>query len=552
MISTAASMPDTQTLQPKASGEAREGALRRLASLASELQNRVPSKSLKACSLVHLRHPLGAEQLGLLAELDAPAGSVRIPSLPRLFSKWGICLLWAVYESLYLAVLKLTWGPAAFFRRPRNVDVLFKTWCVDRDLLDKTDDFYLGSLPADLQKRGLRTLVLCGDARSDEGRLALKLRRPWDGWRIAAKILTQRPLRYYPEVLLLPLGAPLRIAFEQLSAGLRLRKLAQSSQRTDLALAAAFAGLDCLRPFTAQTRQHYDIARKAVKRFAPKAFVSLYEGQPWETLSRLGARAASAECRLGGFQHTILMRHALALLEPPASAQPKEIPDVVLCTGRTSREMLEKNHAAGSRLIDFGSFRRKPIPQPAPAPRPQQRTLLVLPEGISAPAIELFDFAMSAARLRPDYRVLFRCHPVLPFEKVRPLLRESIEAFPMIEISTDASIDRDFARSSAILYSGSSSVLYAILHGLKPFYYRNAAADDTDPLFALRGWREVVRSPAELGAALERFPLEEPQTVEQSWREARDYVDGYVQPVNETSLDAFKRAFELNTVRENA
>jgi hypothetical protein len=139
-----------------------------------------------------------------------------------------------------------------------------------------------------------------------------------------------------------------------------------------------------------------------------------------------------------------------------------------------------------------------------------------------------------------------RCHPVLPFEQVRTRLARTPEGLSNVEVSSRPSIVDDFARASALLYRGSSSILYAVLQGLKPLYLHDPRHHDMDPLFEVDGWRARVSSIDELAAALERFAAVDSEQVRRDWEPAAAYVDGYVMPVDDASIGRLLSAIGLS------
>jgi hypothetical protein len=210
-------------------------------------------------------------------------------------------------------------------------------------------------------------------------------------------------------------------------------------------------------------------------------------------MSWWAAKTVDRACRTVGYQHTIVLEHDRELLGPQA-VRPQLLPDVVLCTGVRTQAMLQRSHPASVVAI-LGTFRRASGERAVQRLRPRLRTVLVLPEGHLDESVLLFDTAIRAARRLPDHRFILRCHPVLPFERIRQHLAEDLNGQSNIEVSARPSIEEDFARSSALLYRGSSSVLYGVLQGLKPVYLKAAGHHDMDPLFELTAWREHAESP---------------------------------------------------------
>src|SRR5262249_25574021 len=142
-----------------------------------------------------------------------------------------------------------------------------------------------------------------------------------------------------------------------------------------------------------------------------------------------------------------------------------------------------------------------------------------------------------------DHELVFRCHPLLPFELVQSNLQSDAAAFPNVSVSK-RSASEDFRRSSVILYRGSSAVFYAVLEGLRP-YYLHSGPFDIDPLFELDVWREYVTAESELASALKGYSEMKPEEVFDEWKAASDYVNSYTVPVSDKSIESFLSAANL-------
>jgi len=321
-----------------------------------------------------------------------------------------------------------------------------------------------------------------------------------------------------------------------------LRRIYGLASRDCLSLATAFAGL------------FFWIGRAVVKTWHPRVLMTLYEGHGWEKCVWWGAKAADPSCQTVGYQHTVVRGHTISLLRPHSDPREHSTPDVVLCLGERTRNMMRSGHLPRkSQLITFGSFRRSPDEAVYAALKPGKRTVLVLPEGLLNEAKLIFDWAMEVAALLLDHRFIFRCHPVLPFEKIRQELRGVPERFSNIEISSYESIEDDFSRSSVVLYRGSSAALYAVLRGLKLIYLHGDGYMDVDPLFELEeGWRERVGSVKELEEALRRYAAASEGSVAEQWRATADYVNSYTVPVDDASMDRFFMAAGLPEIGKGA
>jgi hypothetical protein len=457
-----------------------------------------------------------------------------LPSWAMIGWRWLRLMLFAVRDTLQLAFLKWRFGSWLHQALREPASVVLKTWAFGPETWQGPADFYYGTLPQQLGERGVRCVLLCGDARSriDPAFTQAFLRRT--------------DVCAVPEWLLVPLWAPLAIAFRQLEAALALRRDALRMTHDRLACVSAAAVAGSLEPGTMRNNLQFYIARAAVHAWHPKAFVAFYEGQPWEMPSRHGVKTADPRCVTVGYQHTILMPSAWSVLAPSHGSWELSAPDIILCLGEITRRMMAPGHEPlRTRFVTFGTFRRDGKADRLSTLEPGRRTVLVLPEGNLPESKILFAFAMRSAEALPDHRFVFRCHPLLPFDQVRPHLDDAPERHRNVELSTRPSIADDFDQASVLLYRGSSAVLYAVLRGLKPFYLHHASTHDIDPLFELETWRERISSVEGCATALRQYMVMSAAAAEEAWRSAAAYVNAYTQPVDDASVGRFLTAIGL-------
>lgn len=498
-----------------------------------------PRLAALGTSTLNPRHPLPPDQLRLMdrlaqAEDAASSGRRALPSWPALVARWMWCVGYALRETLRLAAVR--WQCRGALRRLRRAraEVVMKTWGFGAEFFDGSRDFYYGTLPAQLQARGIRSLLLVGDTRE-------KMDRPF-----VDEILRCAQGPAMPEEALIPLWAPLAVACRQLAAALSLFRLAAHTSVREVALVSLVTCHTVVQPITLRNTLHFYAARNAVRRWGARAYLTLYEGQPWEQPSWQGAKAARSDCVIVGYQHTIVMRHSLSVLQPNHQSWECSAPEVVLCVGQVTRRLMAPGHAPrGTRLVTFGTFRRSAGDRLHDVPHPDRRTVLVLPEGNLPESEALFEFAIQAAERLSDHRFIFRCHPMLPFEQVRPHLRAVPERYPNIAFSGERSIAEEFQRSSILLYRGSSAVLYALLHGVKPIYVEAEGSPDIDPLFELTDWRERVASIDAFADSLQRYAASSRDEAIAQWRGASVYAQAYVKPVDDEAIDELLEAVGL-------
>lgn len=504
------------------------------------LRRRCPSLTLLATSTVHPRHVVPAEHFELMRAMAVADGRVEIQDSVSAFAKQFILsVLVAAWDTCTILALKLSFSSKLRKVRQAPVSVAMKTWCFGPGSVNSDADFYFGDLHKRLPQRGVNCLLICGNV------LAAK------DLRFAAEIFRQKDLLAVPELMLVPVWAPFYSVCRQVATVFRLRRQMSGIKERNIRLVCRQASVDCLHPNTTRNLMHYYVAKTVGKYWRPAVFVTLFEGQPSEKQAWHGMKSGWPGCKLVGYQHTTVMRHSLSVSRPNRGSWEIVAPDVVLCLGEPTVRMISAGYeGTASKLVIFGSHRRPKSEGELHGPRLGDRTVIVVPEGNLSESRLLFNFALSAARLLPDHRFIFRCHPLLPFETIREHLNQDVDALANVVVSQESAISTDFARSSVVLYRGSSAVSYAVLDGLRPVYVRSESdIFDVDPLFELQTWRDYVSSENELCELLRGYTSLGDSEAMALWKPAWDYVNSYTVPVDEASIDRFVTAVGIQPSR---
>ncbi|MDG2240287.1 MAG: hypothetical protein P8L30_08790 [Longimicrobiales bacterium] len=385
----------------------------------------------------------------------------------------------------------------------RRYDMLLIGGVVSAAHLDAEADFYFGGLQAHLFSAGLSSLLLL---RNQTGLPTRTLAgRGHRGGEQGRQLL--------PDAL----SAREEMSFIRKAVAARGASRARLERVGDRVLRRNLAD-DISSPSTTGNLRLEALVRRACAAVEPAAVITMFEGHAWERCVFRAASEHSPEIVRVGYQHTIVRKHAHGIRRSLGHGMD---PDVVLCMGPTTcTDLAENSSFEDTRFCVFGTHRMQR--DPGATVRAPGDTCLVVPEGLQDEASSLFRMAMEAARLSPETRFIFRCHPVLPYDSLIGLPAED-QLPPGVELSRVPNIEDDFDRSSSILYRGSSSVVYGILSGLRPFYLEMPDELTLDPLHALATWRERVFDAQSFLDALAADRREPEADRAQGWDVARGF-----------------------------
>ncbi len=404
-----------------------------------------------------------------------------------------------------------------------GVDVIIVSWLINDSHLAEDDDFYFGNLQALLAERGFSSLLVLRNQSGHPTRPLLK------------KTVRSRPFSrvMLPETA--TLAREIHFIKRCLSTRRYLRQYAvHASCGSERRLCGAASRLAVSNPVVQNLRLHAQM-EALCRNTRPSVVITLYEGHAWERCVYHAARRAGPLSRCVGYQHTAIRKRSHAL-KRSLSPHHDFDPDLVLTVGTVTRRILEKSHAVnGVQTLLYGTHRRTGGDASVHSPR-RETVFLVLPEGDGLECIYLFEFALECAHRLPEVRFIFRTHPYFPIERLAATQKWRIPTDQNVEISRYSKIEDDFDRAGYLIYRGSSTVIYAILYGLKPFYLARPDELNFDPLFELSVWRQNVYSVDDLvdHYRMDRSAAEDIRL--QEWKQARRYCDHYVQPIQQEAV----------------
>lgn len=330
--------------------------------------------------------------------------------------------------------------------------------------LSNRDDFYFGSVPADLVKNGKSVLLIL---INHTGATKAQLERLLPASPIARVVVSSGlgPMQEYKLWRRLKKEAHRLIGLAKTEkeglykAVLQRASFEATADNAKLAIRIAL------------------VVKTIVSNYPTKILTITYEGFAWERIVLASAREADPRIKCFAYQHSAIFPLQHALLRSVGSMYD---PDLILTAGQAGNSHFEQlaSHL-GIPLAVLGSPRYI-----SDITRDPSAVCLVLPEGIVEECINLFSFSLLCARACPEITFVWRLHPILSF---KTLIRKFsvLRDLPLnIEISS-ISFSDDIARSKWALYRGTTAIITAAANGVIPIYLRHPGDLLVDPLFGI-------------------------------------------------------------------
>jgi hypothetical protein len=414
---------------------------------------------------------------------------------------------------------------------PKRADVLIVSHLVNPGHTRSTTDFYFGDLPNQLAAAGSQVvLALLNHAPGDAAQLGRELA---EGTGVTRVLLPRaqsvmRELQYI---------ARARSQRRELRAAGRGTDTKAAVARAAAAHAVSIATLAAMRIAS----EVGELAR----RLQPRMLLLTHEGHAWERAAMRAARATAPGIRCVGYQHTILFpqQHAIA-----RGLAPDSNPDLILTIGDSNAATLAHRPAlAGTPVAVYGSHRRA---QALPLQDSLPPRCLVLPEGLEAESLALYEFAIRCARDMPDFDFVLRAHPVLPARGVLARHPGLGNLPPNVQVSDEPDIGADFRRCGWALYRGSSAAIHAVLAGLLPVYLALPGELPIDPLFTLDQRPAPVATPRDFADRVATQAVKDANIAAAERRAALSWGHSYVVPPRHALVAGLLAAWPDNSPAE--
>ena len=385
----------------------------------------------------------------------------------KYFLHWCIQVLFG-FLSIKNSVIKKKF-PAEF----ENIDFVFISHFVNKSNLKLDDDFYYGSLPANLKSQGFKVLVIYLNHTNNNSKYLQELNS-----KSYPTIFLDKKNRFFSELYIHSLLVKeSKILGRFTSKSMFDRKMYSRASVESLSPASH----DSLR-LSFQFEELFKILK-------PKNVITTYEGHPWERLVFYISRKIRKDTFCLGYQHAISFKlhHGIRLLGDSSFN-----PDMILTSGIVGLRYFVENLSTNYPIRVLGSknYLNKTSIKNYKYLCSPENVCLILPEGLPSECKILFDFSLKAAIMNPDITFIWRFHPILSYRKLCFLYPKFFLLPPNVLISVN-SLKEDSLKAKWILYRGSTSIVSAVMYGGLPIYLDNKDLI-IDPLFQAGKERKIV------------------------------------------------------------
>ena len=350
-----------------------------------------------------------------------------------------------------------------------NCDILIISHLVNESGVGVEDDFYYGSTAQELADRGFSsTTALINYAKVKPSISVTK-----KGGTVIQRLVLATTLEFVEEWSLYRSAA---------AEAKRLKKRLGKHLKVLSRRVIERAAVEAVSGGTVSALRLGEQVKALITRLQPSAIVVTYEGHSWERVAFASARSVSPRIHCIGYQHAALFKHQYAAQRKLTSIY---APDTILTSGKLSEMQLKSSRQLdGIKIVTAGSCRsyvRQPRIPPSLGSTIENRTCLVLPEGIASECNLLFGYALMCAQSIPNLQFIWRLHPNMRFKDLMDANPKFRELPSNIKLSTLTLLE-DIERSQWVLYRGSTAIIQAIMSGLLPIYLHERDEIQIDPL----------------------------------------------------------------------
>src|SRR3990167_547159 len=237
-----------------------------------------------------------------------------------------------------------------------------------------------------------------------------------------------------------------------------------------------------------------------------------YENHSWEKIVCLAVREFYPQVRLVAHQHANISSMLLNYFFSKEESRVLPFPDIVITNGKYSDRLFRNSGYDPDKVILGGSVRYtgvlSALDEGDKVTSPKENnsrcpTILVTPSLEWAEAAEFIWKVIGAFGTLDQYRVILKCHPDLPYNRIARELK--ISTLPGHFTVVDRPVGELLLESDVLLYTSSTTCIEALARGVPVVQVNSSLTIDMDPLRGYPGVRRSVSTQEEIVEAVKEI-----------------------------------------------
>lgn len=347
----------------------------------------------------------------------------------------------------------------------KGCDVIIISNLINDNHLKNQNDFYFGNIEKKLNDSGLKTFtVLRNFTDKSETELLNKLNKN--------KILLFKTTFFFKEIYFLYKAL---VEFIKININFDKPKIKY--------LSSNFLSLISFKSIISNLRLSYQINLLASITKSKMVLIT-FEGHAWERVLIKTLKNTNPKIKIGAYQFSSITQYQHSIFR---KLKKNYNPDIIFVSGKITEKKFKKKFNIYTEIIGSNKF----FKIKKSGKKSKQKIFLFLPEAFYSETSYLYDFAIKCAKIYPDIKFIFKCHPMMNkfFQNNKNLKNLSISR---------KNLKQELSRSDFTIFRGSASIYQAVLNGSIPIYLKNKNEMSINPLHAVLPKKNYVSNPLEL------------------------------------------------------
>jgi hypothetical protein len=267
-------------------------------------------------------------------------------------------------------------------------------------------------------------------------------------------------------------------------------------------------------------------------------YIQSCENYPWEKMALAGIREVKPNTKTIGFQHAVVPQASVNMFISSEEQKNMPLPQNIFCVGQEPLDIINIFSESTLNNIETScGLRYEYLQKLEVKPRKKIQKILIAPEGLPN-VVPMINYVLDQLKIRQEYRLTFRFHPNLPYEKVQKKFGFDLGTVANANVS-QALLQDDLMNHDLCIYWGSTVSLEALSVGIPLIHYDTQTVLSYDPLFRCRHLKWTVTKYDSLPDVIEKINSLSNKDFFRQVNLAKEYIANYFFPVTDENLEKF-------------